>query len=139
MLVLTLDCRFSLLKCTLRLGLAIGASILSCGLSAHEIQDAVERDAKRLVSIYKNVHANPELPFMEFETAALIASELMANGFAVHEGIGGTGVAGVLENGEGPIVMFRADMDALAVREKTDLSYKSTVVKADRTAYASCA
>ncbi len=108
MFVLNLDNRFSLLNYTLRLSLAIGVSILSSGLSASEIQDAVERDANRLVSIYKIVYANPELPFMEFETAALIASELRANGFEVHEGIGGTGVAGVLENGEGPIVMFAA-------------------------------
>lgn len=111
---------------------AISVTFLSRGLSAQEIRASTETDVERLISIYEQVHANPELPFMEFETAALIASELKANGFEVHKGIGGTGVAGVLENGEGPVVMFRADMDALAVREETDLSYKSTVVKADR-------
>jgi hippurate hydrolase len=107
-------------------------AIFSREIFAQDIRAAVKPDAQRLISIYKQIHANPELSFMEFETAALIASELKANGFEVYEGIGGTGVVGVLSNGDGPTVMYRADMDALAVREDTDLNYKSTVVKADR-------
>jgi len=101
-------------------------------VSAQDIPLAVKPDIERLVSIYKQIHANPELSFMEVETAALIAKELRANSFQVYEEIGGTGVAGVLRNGDGPTVMYRADMDALAVREDTGLDYQSTVIKPDR-------
>lgn len=69
---------------------------------------------------------------MEFESAKIIANELKQLGFEVHEGIARTGVAAVLKNGEGPTVMFRADMDALPVKEETDLPYKSTNPTKDR-------
>jgi amidohydrolase len=49
----------------------------------------------------------------------------------VHEGVGGTGVVGVLRHGEGPTVLLRADMDALPVREATGLPYASTVTATD--------
>lgn len=99
---------------------------------AYDLDASVASDTQRLQTLFKQIHSNPELPFMETETAALIARELKANSFTVHEKIGGTGVAGVLRNGDGPVVLYRADMDALPVREENDLPYKSTVVKADR-------
>lgn len=55
------------------------------------------------------------------------AGRLESAGFEVTTGIGGTGVAGVLRNGDGPTVMLRADMDALPVQEQTGLEYASTV------------
>ncbi|POH71847.1 amidohydrolase [Arthrobacter glacialis] len=77
--------------------------------------------------LYRDLHAHPELSFEEMRTAAIAAAELRAAGFEVIEGIGITGVAGVLRNGDGPTVLLRADMDALPVLEDTGLAYASTV------------
>ncbi|WP_104088655.1 amidohydrolase [Arthrobacter sp. GMC3] len=77
--------------------------------------------------LYRDLHAHPELSFQETRTAAMAAVELRAAGFDVIEGIGITGVAGVLHNGDGPTVLLRADMDALPVTEATGLGYASTV------------
>ncbi|MET4580792.1 amidohydrolase [Conyzicola nivalis] len=77
--------------------------------------------------LYRDLHSHPELSFEETRTAGIAAAELRAAGFDVIEGIGVTGVAGVLRNGEGPTVLLRADMDALPVVEDTGLSYSSIV------------
>ncbi|SEE42914.1 hippurate hydrolase [Arthrobacter alpinus] len=77
--------------------------------------------------LYRDLHAHPELSFEETRTAAIAAVELRSAGFDVIEGIGITGVAGVLRNGDGPTVLLRADMDALPVTEDTGLAYASTV------------
>jgi len=63
---------------------------------------------------------------MEVKTAKIVADELKTLGFEVKTGIGKTGVVGILKNGDGPVVMYRADMDAVAVEEKTGLPYAST-------------
>jgi amidohydrolase len=84
-----------------------------------------------LEALYKDLHAHPELAFAEHRTAGIAAERLDAAGFTVTAGIGGTGVAGVLRNGDGPAVLLRADMDALPVREETGLDYASDVVAAD--------
>ena len=81
--------------------------------------------------VYKELHAHPELSFQETKTAALAASKLKELGYEILEGIGRTGVVGVLRNGEGQIVLARADMDALPVKENTGLPYASTVTAAD--------
>ncbi|HEY6120657.1 MAG TPA: M20 family metallopeptidase [Pyrinomonadaceae bacterium] len=81
--------------------------------------------------VYKQIHANPELSFQETKTAALAASKLKELGYEVVEGIGRTGVVGVLRNGEGQTVLARADMDALPVRENTGLPYASTLTATD--------
>ena len=70
-----------------------------------------------LESFYTDVHAHPELSMQETRTASLAAERLRANGFDVTTGVGQTGVIGLLRNGDGPVVMLRADMDALPVRE----------------------
>ena len=85
----------------------------------------VDDDEDRLVKIFKDLHANPELGFHEVKTAALVAKELKALGYETHTGIGKTGVVGILKNGPGPVIMFRADMDALPVREATGLEWAS--------------
>jgi hippurate hydrolase len=82
-------------------------------------------------SLYKDLHAHPELSHQEFRTAKIVAEQLGNQGFAVHESIGGTGVVGVLENGEGPTVLLRADMDALPIAEATGLDYASTAKGTD--------
>lgn len=93
-----------------------------------KINQTVDSDSQRLKDIFKDIHKNPELGFMEVRTANIVANELKNQGFEVITGIGGTGVAGVLRNGEGPTFMFRADMDANAVKEETGLPYASEVV-----------
>ena len=91
------------------------------------VNTAVEADAPRVLEIYKDIHQHAELGFMETRTAAIVARELRDLGFDVKTGIGMTGVVGILKNGDGPVFMFRADMDALPVEEKTGLSYASQV------------
>lgn len=81
-----------------------------------------------LTAIYTDLHAHPELGFAEHRTARIVADRLRGWGYDVHEGIGGTGVAGVLANGAGPRVLLRADMDGLPVAERTGLPYASTQV-----------
>ena len=81
--------------------------------------------------IYKQLHAHPELSFQETKTAALAASKLKELGYEVFEGVGQTGVIGVLRNGEGQTVLMRADMDALPVKENTGLPYASTLTATD--------
>ena len=84
-----------------------------------------------LEAAYKDIHAHPELSMQETRTAGLAAEHLKASGYEVTAGVGGTGVVGVLRNGDGPVVMQRADMDALPIREDTGLAYASTVMAAD--------
>jgi amidohydrolase len=91
-----------------------------------KIHAAVDADTARLTAIFKDLHQHPELAFTETRTAAIVARELEALGFKVTQGIGKTGVVGVLENGPGPTVWFRADMDANAVRETTGLPYAAS-------------
>lgn len=82
---------------------------------------------------YRDLHEHPELPHRERRTAASVATRLRGAGCDVHEGVGGTGVVGILANGDGPRVLMRADMDALPVEEATGLPYASTVTVTDET------
>ncbi len=84
-----------------------------------------------LEDLYRDIHAHPELSMQERRTAGLAADGLRAAGYDVTEGVGGTGVVGLLANGDGPTVMLRADMDALPIREATGLPYASTVIATD--------
>src|SRR5690242_11143632 len=79
-----------------------------------------------LVAFRRDIHAHPELGFHEHRTSARIAEALTALELEVHEGVGGTGVVGVLRNGGSDRkIALRADMDALPIREQTDLPYAS--------------
>jgi amidohydrolase len=84
-----------------------------------------------LEDLYRDVHEHPELSMQEHRTAGKAAERLEAAGFEVTRGVGGTGVVGVLANGDGRTVMLRADMDALPVREATGLPYASTLTATD--------
>ncbi len=77
------------------------------------------------VILYKHLHENPELSFREKETSKLLSEKLKSLGFEIIENIGGYGFAGVLKNGEGPVIMYRTDLDALPILEKTGVSYAS--------------
>ena len=91
-----------------------------------KVNNAVDADTARLTAIFKDLHQHPEIGFTEKRTAAIVAKNLKALGFAVTEGVGQTGVVGVLKNGPGPTVWFRADMDSNSVREATGLPYAAT-------------
>ena len=82
-------------------------------------------------AVYRALHQHPELPDQEVHTAATAADALRKAGYEVHEKIGTTGVVGVLENGDGPTVLVRADMDALPMKEETGLPYASTEHQTD--------
>ena len=101
-----------------------------------------------LVDLYTYFHRNPELSFKEVKSSTIMANELESLGFevttglgdtwtrekslrdngTVRDGVGGYGVVGVFENGDGPTVLIRADMDALPVAERTGVPHASTVV-----------
>ncbi len=90
-----------------------------------------------LSDLFVHFHRNPELSFLEHATAARMAEELRAAGLEVTEKVGGTGVVGMLKNGDGPLIMLRADMDGLPVEEKSGLDYasKATQVAMDGKEY----
>ncbi len=91
---------------------------------------AADYDAN-LKALFEHFHANPELSHREFETSKRLAAEIKALGYDVTEGVGGTGVVAVMENGDGPTVMIRADMDGLPITEINDLPYRSTATQED--------
>lgn len=86
---------------------------------------AVAAPGGDLVALYTDLHAHPELAFAETRSAAIMAAEARAAGFVVTEKVGRTGVVAMLVNGPGPVLLIRADMDALPVPEATGLTYAS--------------
>lgn len=107
----------------------LAAALIAAPAAAQDgadVTQAVAQDQDYLIELYKHLHRNPELSGQETETAARMAKELSDAGFEVTEGVGGTGVVGVMKNGAGPVVMLRADMDGLPVTEETGLPYAST-------------
>lgn len=96
-----------------------------------DVLAGLSRTQERREALYRHLHAHPELSHQESATAEIVAGRLRESGYEVHTGIGGTGVVGILANGEGPRVLLRADMDALPVREETGLDYASTVTATD--------
>ncbi len=114
---------------------ALVAAVVLCSAQVYaetDLNSSVEADMPRLTQIYKQLHANPELAFMEFETSKLVAQELTELGYEVHTGLGVTGVAAVLKNGDGPTVMLRSDMDALPIEELADVPWRATNKTLDR-------
>jgi amidohydrolase len=99
---------------------------VTSSINVPAIKQLAYADSSRQVGMYKDLHQNPELGFMEVRTSGIIAKELQALGYEVITGIAKTGVVGILKNGEGPIVMYRADMDCNSVKETTGLTYAST-------------
>lgn len=110
---------------TLLLGAASVLVMVAVPAQADGLRDAVAADMPALITLYQDLHANPELSFQEVETAKKLAARARAMGFEVTEGVGKTGVVAVMKNGPGPVVMLRADMDGLPVIEQTGLPYAS--------------
>jgi amidohydrolase len=94
---------------------------------ADSVRADVAKDLPSLITIYRDLHANPELSGQEKRSAGVLAAEAKKAGYEVTTGVGGHGVVAVLRNGPGPVVMLRADMDALPVAEQTGLSFASKV------------
>ena len=119
-------------KIPLTLVTIFGLLMTNAGYSNNELSAAIEEDYQnRLGVMFKHFHANPELSTGEFKTAKKIAQELRNHGFDVTENVGGTGLVALLENGSGPLVMMRADMDGLPVKEKSGLPYASVATQLD--------
>jgi amidohydrolase len=91
-----------------------------------QVQALVEADLEYLVKFYQERHLQPEVSLEEKETAKALAEELRSIGFEVTEGVGGYGIVGRYQNGKGPTILYRTDMDALPITEKTGLEYAST-------------
>ncbi len=121
-----------LLTSLMPLCLAVSASAEQAAPTAQGpsafVSDWLERNLQGLVTLYRDLHARPELSLQEEATARLVAGELRRAGYEVSEGVGGHGVVAVLANGAGPTLLLRGDMDALPVTEETGLEYASKVV-----------
>ena len=111
----------------LTLGLAVAAMKISAPANAAALSDAIRGDMPELMTLYRDLHANPELSMQEIRTPAKLAAEARKLGFKVTEKVGKTGVVAVMENGPGPVLLVRSDMDALPVAEQTGLPFASKV------------
>ncbi|PWC90715.1 peptidase M20 [Azospirillum sp. TSH100] len=85
----------------------------------------LERLTADMTAWRRDLHAHPETAFEEQRTSDFVAEKLTSFGLEVHRGLAKTGLVGILRNGEGPMVGFRADMDALHIHEETNLPHSS--------------
>ena len=107
-------------------------AVIALPAQADDLSRDVRKDyAKHLDDLFDYFHRNPELSLLETKTAARLAAELREAGFEVTEGVGGNGVVAMMENGPGPLVMMRADMDGLPVEEKSGLPNASRAKQLD--------
>ena len=113
------------MKCLFPFAMAV--ALAASPVAADPLSTAVKADLPGLLAIYRDLHANPELSFHETRSAAILATEARKLGFEVTTGVGQTGVVAVMKNGPGPVLLLRADMDALPVAEQTGLPYASKV------------
>jgi amidohydrolase len=109
----------------LKLAIGMAAWMASSTASATALSDAIRGDMPQLMALYKDLHANPELSMQEVRTPAKLAPEMRKLGFDVTEKVGKSGVVAVMKNGPGPVLMIRADMDGLPVKEQTGLPFAS--------------
>ena len=112
---------------TRRLLLAAAILVLASPASAAALSDAIKGDMPQLMTLYRDLHANPELSMQEVRTPAKLAAEVRKLGLTVTEKVGKSGVVAVMKNGPGPVLMIRADMDGLPVVEQTGLPFASKV------------
>src|SRR5258708_38433792 len=101
---------------------------------AADISNSVQQQLPSLTETYKHLHRHPELSHHEEKTSAYLAGELRKAGYTVTERVGkypdgsqAYGIVAILDNGPGPRLLIRTDMDALPVEEKTGLDFASTV------------
>lgn len=94
--------------------------------AAQQPREWTQEHLDELLSYYREFHSQPELSFREVETSARLAAAWKKCGYQVTTDVGGHGIVGLLQNGPGPVVMLRTDMDALPVSEQTGLPFAST-------------
>lgn len=107
---------------------AAAAAVLATPVPATTLSDAIGADMPQLMALYRDLHANPELSMQEIRTPAKLVPEMRKLGFQVTEHVGKTGAVAVMKNGPGPVLMLRADMDGLPVKEQTGLPFASKVM-----------
>src|ERR1035438_5103640 len=107
---------------------------LALASPADDLRPLADRELPSLIAIYQDLHAHPELSHHEERTSALLAGELRKAGYTVTEHLGkyadgsaAFGIAAVLMNGAGPVVLVRTELDALPIEEKTGLPFASRV------------
>jgi len=106
--------------------LAVSLLFANAVFADNALRDSIAVDYENnLEPLFLHFHANPELSDFEFETAKRLAAEIRTLGYEVTEGVGGTGLVAVMENGPGPTLMIRADMDGLPIKEDSGLDYAS--------------
>ena len=120
-----------------RLPVAIALSACSCLMRAQApvpLARSVQAQLPALIETYKDFHRNPELSHHEEQTSAKFAADLRQLGYTVTEHVGkyrdgsqAWGIVAILENGPGPRLLIRTDLDALPVEEKTGVDYASHV------------
>ena len=109
-----------------RIVILLVALFAAAAVPANELSEAIKKDYDEyLWPLFDHFHRNPELSTVEFKTAQRMAEELRNAGYEVTEQVGGTGIVAMLKNGDGPLVMMRADMDGLPVEEKSGLENAS--------------
>lgn len=104
------------------------AMAVTTPVSAATLSDAIRGDMPQLMTLYRDLHANPELSMQEVRTPAKIAPEIRKLGFTVTEKVGKSGIVAVMKNGPGPVLLIRADMDGLPVKEQTGLAFASKAI-----------
>src|SRR5687767_13169203 len=100
-------------------------TMLATPPSATTLSEAHQTDLPALMTVYRDLHTNPELSMQEVRSPAKLAAEARKLGLTVTEKVGKTGVVAVLKNGPGPVLMIRADMDGLPIIEQTGLPFAS--------------
>lgn len=112
-------------KILLSIALLVAGIVNAQTPAMKKVAESITAGQANLEQLYRYLHEHPELSLQEDKTSARMAQELKQQGFDVIEKIGGYGLAGVLKNGDGPVVLIRTDMDALPLEEKTGLPYAS--------------
>lgn len=114
--------------------LCVAATALAGAQTPSDLGATVDSQMPALTEMYLRLHRTPELSHHEGQTSAFMAAALRKLGYTVTERVGkyedgaqAYGVVAVMENGAGPRLLMRADMDALPVEEKTGLEYASKV------------
>ena len=100
-------------------------SALDAAAAKQQIDGLLDKNYAHLDAVYKDIHAHPELAFLETRTAGVLAAEMRQLGFQVTEHVGKTGIVAIYKNGPGPTVLVRTELDALPMEEKTGLPYAS--------------
>jgi hippurate hydrolase len=106
-------------------------ALLPAQAPAADLGSIISKELPSLLTIYKELHLDPELSLHEERTSTRVAQELRDAGLDVTEKVGGFGVVGVLKNGEGPVILVRTDLDALPVKEQTGAPFASTKTTKD--------